>query len=230
MSKKNNSKAETRVEGVEHALTRAEQFIEIYQKQITIVIGILLGIALLYMGFQHLYIKKKASEAATQMFPAERYYENEQWDQALNGDGNNPGFIEIMEDYRFTPSANLARYYAGISSLQLGEYDDAIKYLGKFKSKDKILSNLAYGGIGDAYAQLNEYNNAVKFYLKAASHKSNDFTSPMYLFRAGVLLEKEAKYKEALNVYNQIKNDYATSIEGQSIEKYITRVQLKEGK
>lgn len=228
MSKKTNDKAEVRVEGVEHALTKAEQFIENYQKPIIWVIGIALGVILLYIAFQNFYVERKSQEAAAQMFPAEQYFENETWDLALDGDGNNPGFIDIMSDYRFTPSANLAKYYAGMCCLHLGQYEEAITYLSKFSSKEVIFSNLALGGIGDAYAELGESDKAIKYYHKAAEHKSNDMTSPLYLFRAGLLLEKEGKYQEAEKAYEQIKTKYANSTEGRTIDKYITRVQVKQ--
>ena len=228
MSKKTNDKAGARVENVEHALTKAEQFIENYQKQIIQVIGVLLGIVLLYMGFQKFYVDRKSTEAAAQMFPAEQYFEDESWEQALNGDNNNLGFNDIISDYRFTPSANLAKYYAGMCYLQMGEYDQAISMLGKFKSKDIILSSLALGGIGDAYAESGDFAKAVQFYKKAAKYKNDDFTAPLYLLRAGILLEKEGKYQEAGEIYKNIKAEYANTTEGRTIDKYIERAKAKQ--
>jgi len=229
MSKKKNDKAEVRVEGVEQVLTRAEQFIETYQKQIVWAVTAILGVVLLYMAFQRLYVDNKSKTAAVQMFPAEQYFEKDDWDKALDGDGNNPGFTDIISDYRFTPQANLARYYAGICYLRLGAYDDAISNLSKFSSKDKILSSIALGSIGDAYAQLGESGKAVSFYKKAAEHKSNDFTAPLYLLRAGILLEQEGQLKEAGELYERIKTDYAVSTEGRMIDKYIARIKVKQG-
>jgi len=229
MSKKKNDKAEVRVEGVEHALTKAEHFIETYQKQIVWTVTVILGVVLIYMAFQRLYVEKKSQEAAAQMFPAEQYFEKDDWERALDGDGNNLGFTDIISDYRFTPTANLAKYYAGICYLRLGEYEDAISYLSKFKSKDKILSSIALGSIGDAYAQLDEPEKAIGFYKKAAERKSNDFTTPLYLLRAGILLEQEGKLKEAGELYERIKTDYAVSTEGRNIDKYTTRIKVKQG-
>ena len=229
MSKKTNNKAEVRVEGVEHALTRAEYFIETYQKEIVRVICVILIIVLIYMAFQRFYVEKRSQEAAAQMFPAEQYFEADDWEKALDGDGNYPGFADIISDYKFTTSANLAKYYAGICCLHLGEYEDAISYLSKSKLKDKILSSIALGGIGDAYAQLGESGKAVNFYKKAAERRSNDFTSPLYLLRAGILLENEGRLKEAGELYERIKTDYAASTEGRTVDKYIARVKAKQG-
>ncbi|MDR2847740.1 MAG: tetratricopeptide repeat protein [Bacteroidales bacterium] len=231
MSKKDSGqKVEERVEGVEHALTSAEQFLESYQKQIVWAVGVILAAVVIYMAFQRFYVEKKTVEAAEQMFPAEQAYESEEWNLALDGDGNNPGFLEIIDDYMFTPSARLAKYYAGICYLHLGDYEEAINYLSKFSSKDVILSNMALGGIGDAYSELGETDKAVSFYKKAANNRKNDFTSPLYLLRAGLLLEQQQNYKEAGKLYEIIKKDYPTSTEGRNISKYITRVEIEQTK
>jgi len=227
MSKKKSDKAEKRVEGVEQVLTKAEQFIETYQKQIIGTVGCVLGVVLLYIGFQNFIVEKRSQEAAAQMFPAEQYFESEDWERALDGDGNFPGFEDIIRDYRFTPSANLARFYAGICLLNLGEYEEAIKHLSRFKTKDIILSSVALGGIGDAYAQLGNFDRALTFYKRAAERRKNDFTSPLYLLRAGILLENEGRLREAVAMYERIKADYEMSFEGRSIDKYIARVKAQ---
>jgi len=229
MSKKTTVKAETRVEGVEQALTKAEYFIETYQKQIVRVVAVILGIVVIYMAFQRFYVEKKSLEAAAEMFPAEQYFEQDDWAKALDGDGNNLGFLAIISDYKLTSSANLAKYYAGLCYLHLGEYEEAITYLSRFKSKDKILSSIALGGIGDAHAQLGETAKAIVFYKKAAERRSNDYTSPLYMLRAGILLENEGRWEEAGKLYERIKTDYAASTEGRMIDKYIARVKAKQG-
>ena len=228
MSQKKNDKTEVRVEGVEHALTKAEWFIETYQKQIVWVVSALLGIVVLYMAFHRFYIDKRSQDAAAQMFSAEQYFEKDDWERALDGDGNNLGFIDVISDYKFTKSANLAKYYAGICYLHLGEYEEAVSSLSKFKSKDKILSSIALGSMGDAYAQLDEPDKAVNFYRKAAERKSNDYTSPLYLLRAGILLENEGRLIEAGKMYERIKTNYAASTEGRNIDKYIARLKIKQ--
>ena len=227
MSKKKSNKAEKSVEGVEQVLTRAEQFIETYQKQIIRVVGVVLGIVLLYIGFQHFYVERRAQEAAAQMFPAEQYFGAEDWERALDGDGNFPGFEDIIRSYRFTPSANLARFYAGICLLNLGEYEEAIRHLSRFKTRDIILSSIALGGIGDAYAQLGNFDRALTFYRRAADRRANDFTTPLYLLRAGILLESQGRLREAGQLFERIKTDHEMSFEGRSIDKYIARIKAQ---
>ena len=227
MSKKTVNKTENRVEGVEQALTKAEQFIERYQKVIIRAVGFVLGIVLLYMAFQQFYLDKLSKEAASQMFQAEHHFASEDWERALDGDGIFPGFEDIISEYRLTSSANLARYYAGICCLNLGEYEEAIRHLSRFKTKDIILSSIALGGIGDAYAQLGDTEKALAFYNRAADRRKNEFTTPLYLLRAGILLENEDRLIEAARMYERIKNDHANSTEGRTIDRYIARVKAK---
>ncbi|MDR1667147.1 MAG: tetratricopeptide repeat protein [Bacteroidales bacterium] len=225
-----NQKIEARIEGVEHAFTRAERFIETYRKQIVRTVGFILGVAVLYIAFQRYYLEKWSAEAAEQMFPAEQAFADENWTLALDGDGNNPGFIEIIDNfsYTFTASAKLAKYYAGICFLRLGNYEDAIAYLSKFRSKDAILSSTALGSIGDAFAETGDVDQAVVFYKKAANRRKNDFTTPLYLVRAGILLEQQKKFREAAELYNLVRKDYPNSTEGRNIVKYLTRVEMEQ--
>ena len=137
------------------------------------------------------------------------------------------GFIEIVDKYSSTPSGNLAKYYAGLSYLYMGEYQNAIQYLEKFSSDDLLLSNLAKANIGDAYMQLGEYRKAAENYKKAAASKTNDFSTPTFLMKNGLALEKSNDYSGALKVYEQIEQEYPASPEGRDIEKYIERAQLK---
>jgi tetratricopeptide (TPR) repeat protein len=68
--------------------------------------------------------------------------------------------------------------------LNTGKYNEAIDYLNKFKSDDIVLSGLATGAIGDAYAD-NKPEEALKNYVKAAGINKNDFTTPRFLLKAG---------------------------------------------
>ena len=180
-----------------------------------------------YFGYNRFIAEPHAQEAANQIFGAQNYFEKDSFNLALNGDGNVLGFIEIVDKYSSTPSGNLAKYYAGLSYLYMGEYQNAIQYLEKFSSDDLLLSNLAKANIGDAYMQLGEYRKAAENYKKAAASKTNDFSTPTFLMKNGLALEKSNDYSGALKVYEQIEQEYPASPEGRDIEKYIERAQLK---
>jgi tetratricopeptide (TPR) repeat protein len=226
-SKQKAQKTETKIEHIESALSRAELFIEKNQKIISgVVIGILLVVGAAF-AFHRFYRVPLNEEAAAQMFHAENFFAADSMKLALNGDGNNLGFLDIIDQYGSTDAGNLAHYYAGIAYLNLGEYENAIKQLKKFSSRDALISNIAIGAIGDACAELGNNSDAIKYYLKAAKNRENNQTTPIYLFRAGLLLEETGDYAKALEIYTRLEKDYPASTEGSQAEKYITRVKIK---
>lgn len=217
-------------EQLEDALTNSEQFIEKNQKMIVnVVIGLIIIVGA-YFSYQRFIVEPKIQEAANQIFGAQNYFEKDSFNLALNGDGNALGFIEIADKYSSTPSGNLANFYAGLSYLYTGDYQNAIKYLEKFSSDDLLMGNMAIANIGDAYMQLGDYKKAADKYKKAASSKTNDFSTPLFLMKNGLALEKANDYSAALKVYEQIEREYPASPEARDIEKYIERAQLKMNK
>ncbi|MEG0796819.1 MAG: tetratricopeptide repeat protein [Odoribacter sp.] len=220
-------KHEDGFEQLEGALTTSEQFIEKNQKMIIyVVIGLLIVIAA-YFGYNKFIGDPQETEAAGQIFSAQNYFEKDSFNLALKGDGNALGFIEIANKYSSTPTGNLANYYAGLSYLYTGDYQNAIKYLDKFSSDDLLLGNMAIANIGDAYMQLGDYKKAADYYKKAAGEKNNDFSTPIFLMKNALALEKAGDNKAALQVYEQIETEYPASPEARDIEKYIERAQLK---
>ncbi len=226
MSKKKKENIVENIESVESALSRSEQFIEDNQKIITIAIVAVVVVVSLFLAYQKWYVKPMEEEASAQMFVAEQYFERDSFNLALNGDVNYPGFLSIIDEYSSTKSGNLANYYAGISYLRLAQYENAIKYLSDFSSNDKTLKPMSFGAIGDANLELGNVDEAVKYYEKAGNYAHNEFVSPLYLLRAGRVLESQKKYKKALEIYKEIKEKYRKSTEGRIIDKYISRVEL----
>ncbi len=227
MSKKNTTEQNHNFEGFEGALTKSEQFIEDNQKTLTYVALGALIIVSLYLSIQKFYIEPQNKEAQNNMFVAEQYFQRDSFNLALNGDGNYFGFTDIINEYKFTKSANLAKYYAGICNLHLGEYEDAISYLKKFKSSDLMVGSVANGAIGDAYLELGNPDKALTYYKKAALDKTNDFSSPIYLNKAAQVYESKGDFKEALALYEKIKTDYPKSQEGRNIDKFIARAKIQ---
>jgi len=212
-------------EVVEGALGKTEQFIEDNNKMLTIVVAVIIAVAGAYLAYTKLYIAPKQAEALEQMFQAELSFEKDSFNLALNGDGNDLGFIDIIDGYSGTKAANLSKYYAGVCCLKIGQFEEAIDYLGAFSSSDRMIQPMAYGAMGDAYAELGDNSNALSNYMKAGKME-NDFSAPYYLMKAGLLYETEGKYNEALSAYESIKKDYKNSDEGRNIDKYITRAKL----
>jgi tetratricopeptide (TPR) repeat protein len=220
------TQSDTGFEGIEQALTKSERFIESNQKLLlNIIIGIVAAV-LIVIGVKRLYLAPMSEDAARDMYMAERFFEKDSFNLALNGLGTYPGFLQIIEDYKFTKSAKLARYYAGVSFLQLGEYEEAIKHLKKFRTSDLLIRASWNSSMGDAYIGLNDYGNAAKYYIAGAEKNENNFTSPFLLKKAAVVYEEMGDYGKALEAYKEIKRSYPDSQEGREIEKYIGRAEL----
>ncbi len=204
-----------------------ESYFLIHQQRIITVIGGILGIIALIFAYIYLYQNPRQVTAKNQIFKAEQYFSTDSLDKALKGDGNNPGFENILSNYSGTESANLAHYYLGSIYLRKGQFQKAIDILNDYEAKDDLTGSLAKGMIGDAYSELGNLEKALDFYEKAAGDKSNNFTSPMYLLKEGLILENQKHFPEALALYEKIKKEYNESSQAKDIDKYIARINQK---
>lgn len=224
--KEQEAKGEERLENVESALSKTELWIEEHQKLIYGVIFAVIIIAGIIWGLKALNDKKDRN-ASKEIFTAQKYFEKESYEAALTGDGNYLGFTEVYDSYSNTKTGKLAAYYAGISYMKLGKYEEAIDYLKKYTSKDDILAPMSLGAIGDCYMELDDLNNAVAYYEKAANKSKNEFTGPMFLNKAGMTYEILGDYANALKCYKTLKADYPLSNEAFEIGKNIANVEEK---
>lgn len=225
MAKKEESKdLMENPEVIAERLEGAEHWIEQHPK---IVFGILGAIILVvggYFGFRY-WIGTQEAQAQKDMFQAIRYFESDSLNLAVNGDGNNLGFLQIIDDYKFTQASKLANFYVGAIYLKQGKFKPAILYLEDFSSTDLLVQARAYSLIGDAHMELKEYDDAAKFYMKAADYKANKFFSPTYLMKAALAYEKLNQNDKAKEAYQQIIDQYWNSSEYQNARKYKARLE-----
>lgn len=223
---KNPIKTDDKLENVEVALGRTEQFIENNQKLLIIIVLALIVVVGGYYAYQKLYLQPLDKEAQKEVFTAQISFERDEYKLALEGDELHPGFLDIIDQYGQTKVGKLSHYYAGVCYMHLGEFDNAIEYLKKFKSKDADLAAVSAGSIGDCYLELGEKEKSLDWYTKAVSYESL-LTTPFYLLKQGMLFEQNGENDKALKAYQTIKDKYKTSNEARQIDKYITRVALK---
>lgn len=228
MAKKNAQQPDN-LQELESALTKTERFIEENQKPITIAVIAVIVVVTAFLGINRFYVQPRQDEAVSQMFMAENYFESDSFNLAINGDGNYLGFLDIIDDYKMTKAANLAKYYTGISYLHLGQFEDAIDYLDQFNTKDLLLGPIAEGAKGDASLELGDMDAALSHYRKAYRMNENELTSPIYMMKAAKVLESQDNLEDALAIYQEIKSKFPESIEGQEADKYIARLQIRMG-
>jgi TolA-binding protein len=217
----------TGFQSVENALSRTEQYIEENQKSLTIIILAIVVVVGGYLGYKKFYLEPANLDAQESMYMAESYFEQDSFQLALEGDGANYGFLDVIDEYSVTKAANLAHYYAGICFMRTGNFEEAIEHLEKFDSEDIMIASLALGAIGDCNLELGNKEEAASYYLKAGARKKNSFTSPIFLKKAGLVLEDLQQYEKALKAFNTIKKDYPDTDEGKIVDKYITAIEIK---
>lgn len=179
-----------------------------------------------YFGFQY-YKDGREVEAQREMFQAVYYFEADSLDLALNGDGNNLGFIDIIDDYGITDAAKLANYYAGVAFLKQGKFEVARLYLEDFNSRDLLIQARAYSLIGDTYMEEDNYEQAARFYDKAANYKPNKYFSPTYLMKAALAFEKNNEQAKAIQAYDKIIKEYYDSPEFQQARKFKIKLETQ---
>jgi len=218
-------------DSLDQSASRAEDFIAKNQKYILGFLGAVLLVTVGYLLYQKFVADPNQQEAAEELFVAQQNFQkavddtsnkaDSLYNLVLKGSEGKFGVVKIAEEYAGTDAGNLANYYAGIAYLNTGKYSEAIKSLEKFSSTDVILSTLAKGAIGDAYAQQNKPKEALEYYLKAADASQNDFTRPRYLLKAGKTALALGNKADALKYFTDIKDNYDASPEGQQIDALI---------
>src|SRR5690606_36630780 len=165
----------------------SSSFILENQKSLVFILGAIVVLILLYIGYQRFYLAPRAATATDQLFKAETYATIDSLQQrAIDGDGSYPGFKEIADKYENTKSANIANAYLGGLYLRQGKYQEAANALEKYTNTGSVvLDPLVIGSLGDAYSELKDYKKAASYYKKAAEKNSNTFTSPLLLKHLG---------------------------------------------
>lgn len=211
-------------EALAEKLEVAENWVESHPKLVFGVVGAILLVVAGFFGFNY-YKDKKDAEAQKEMFQAVYYFEADSLDLALNGDGNNLGFLDIADEFGIAPAGNLASFYAGASYLKQGKYELARLYLEDFKASDLLVQARAYSLIGDSYMEEQNYGEAAKFYGKAADYKPNKYYTPGYLLKEALAYEKLNDNASAISAYQEIIDKYWESPEYQNARKFKARLE-----
>ena len=216
------------------SLNMKEAFFMKNKKAIIIAVVALVVIIAGVFGYFSQIAGPREDKASTLLGKGQTYFQNEMFEQALNGDGAGyVGFAKIASEYSSTKAGNLANLYAGLCYANLGKWAEAEKSLDAFSSKDdQMISPAAQAALGNVYAHLKKNDKAVDAFKKAASmadskaeDDANNSLSPAFLIKAGEILESDGKKADALSLYQDVKKRYVNSMLVQSgeIDKYIER-------
>tara|TARA_Y100000816_G_C26065660_1_gene560014 strand:+ start:53 stop:799 length:747 start_codon:yes stop_codon:yes gene_type:complete len=222
-----NSSTKKVFDTLDVSASKSEFIISKYQNYFLYgVLGLLVLFAL-YFTYDRYVIQPKINESNTEIFTAQKYFDmalNTTTDKdslyklALNGADGKFGFLDIIDNYKGTPAANISYYSSGMAYYQLKKYDLAIEYLNQFSSKDDVLNSLSLSTIGDSFVQINQFDDALSYYEKAIRVSSNSFTKPIILLKAGDVAIKTGNNNKALKFFTSIKEDFPKSAEADLID------------
>lgn len=214
---------------IEQGLGRFELFIERNGKLLLVLLGAIVVVVGGYFSYKYLYLAPRAEKASAAMFEAQDFFARDSFELALNGNASFDGFLAIADRYGNTQPGNLARHYAGMCYLYMGDFRQAIDALKAYKPVDGsaagvLIAAQNLGLTGDAYVELGQLDEGVKYYERAAEYSDNVGTAPVYLKKAGLVNEKLGNLQRALEQYEAIWNNYPRSMQARDIEKFIARV------
>lgn len=218
-------------ESLGEAMNKTELFFQENGRKVTYLFLALLALAALVFGYRSLVVKPRAEKAAELIAQAQVRFEasNPDFELALKGDENGAGFLDVVEQYGSTPSGNLAKHYAGICYLRMGDLESAETYLAKYSPVKGIPGALVnaqnYGLRGDVAVERKDYAAAVKFYEKAVKAADNNMTAPAYLRKAGLAEQALGNAERAAACFERILTSYPASVEAREAEKLLGAVQ-----
>lgn len=221
MAKKNETKIEE-----QEQLTATESFFDKNKKYLFIGGGAIVAIVLGYFAYNQLVTKPHVEESHEAYWNAfYEYQENDSTGLAITGNDNFQGFEDIATEYDGTPGGEIAYYALATTAMDSGQWDNALGYLDECDFEDVMIGTLVIGMKGDCNVELGNYEEAAQFFEEAAKREENEFTTPMFLKKAGLVYEELGDMESAVTAYQKIKDNWGEAVEAGDIDKYIVRAQ-----
>lgn len=215
---------------LDESASRSEEWVATNQNYILGFIGVIAVAILGYLAFDQFIQGPKEESASNELYYPQQYFnqainapvqQDSLYNLALEGAEGKFGFIDIIAEYPGTKAANQASYSAGMAYMNMQKYQEAIDYLEDFSADDAIIAAVAKGRIGDAFMQLDQAGDALGYYEQAVAHNSNEYSTPMYLYKAGIAALELKQNDKALQYFQRIKDDFSKSDEAATIDAFI---------
>ena len=178
-------------------------------------------------AYKYLVMDKNEAAAAELIAAAQDNFAGEtpNYDLALNGDESAAGFLAVVDQYGSTKVGNIAKHYAGICYLHLGDLEKAAEYLAKYKAVRGLAAEVVnaqnLGLQGDVAVEQGDYAKAAKFFKKAVAASENNYTTPLYLYKQGLAFTAAGEVEAAKACYKAVSEKYPTSAEARDAEKML---------
>lgn len=218
---------------------RQNIFVELYARALLLYdehrrvaqgIGVAFLLLLLAVPGYIYYHQQQEQEANQKLGQILSVYEQENFQQALDGTNNRAGLLTIADDYGNTDAGNLATFYAANALYQLEEYDRALTYFQRFEKGQDFLGASAYAAQAAIHENKGNFQRAGELYEEAAVQYQNKLTAPRYLLNAGEAYEEAGQLQAAVEAYRQISDEYPESDQASTAERYMARAQVQQQK
>lgn len=173
------------------------------------IIGTLLILIIGIYFYTTVYKTPREAIAQEELYKANNQMELDSFTLALKGlnvpgQANNfLGYAGIIAEYGGSDAANSAHYYAGLSSLRIGEAQLALNYLSNF-SGEELLQTQAYTMMGDAASELGDFDAALGHY-EAASNNTENLSLSLYAkHKSARLMEHQKNNEGAKKIYQEM--------------------------
>lgn len=221
-----NNQDQNAIDNINMQLTSASERVAKNKKAIYWSLGIIIAIGACWAGWLWFYQTPRVnnSEAAY----------DQAMQKAMGGDSIAAvEFAKVADKYASTPAGNIAALQAAQAYYRLGKYNESIKYLDKFSTKEEVLDAQSHMLRGDAYVNLKKYDEALKEFNAAVKKGAgNEQIVPVALWKEANIYDAQKKYQDALNCYEQIKSSFPNYTFGNGLtpDAYIAREKARLGK
>ena len=211
MAKKENE-TRTSIDELNESLSGIEKKVEENKKMIVWVLGAIVAIAVIILGYVYIIQEPNFENAKTEIAQADSKL-------ALGQDSIALEAYKAVADSYSNDAANRAGLNAGIILFQQGKYEEAINYINKFDAEGVLVGPASQSLIGDCYVNLEKYDEAVKYFDKAISLAGdNALYPPLFILKKATVLREQGKFAEEAKALEIIKNKYPNFVTGYRVD------------
>lgn len=175
---------------------------------VSLAVVIIIGVAM-FMRHQS---EKDSARAAVLLTRVIEYYENADYEKALNGDPTRTymgeevkGLKYIADEFSGTDQGKIAALYTANALYNTNKIADSKKYYEiAEKSSANVIKQGALAGIAASLELEGKYTDAAQYYINSSKLSEVDNIKSRYLLYAGLCYEKATDTKQAETIYRDI--------------------------
>jgi tetratricopeptide (TPR) repeat protein len=223
--KKKLSKKEIKEDKLINFYKTAVVFFEKYKNKIFTYAGVLVVVA----AAVYFYVNQKAEtneKAGLELSRIMTIYDQGSYLEAIEGkQGTNIiGLKRVVEEFSGTENGETAKIYLANCYSFLGNYNEAFQYYDDYSGSIDYFKAAALAGQAGFYASEGNYEKAANLFLQASKMSKINSQNPDYLLNAGINYLKVGEKEEAKILFNQIKEDYTTSLANREVDRYLSLI------